>query len=249
MACLTAAGAGGAVCAQTARSGGNANAQLMQQMQQLASERTTLQAENDKLKGELANVTKDRDALKTAQQGLSRRATDAAAALARDSAQRQASDQELTQLKAKMQELIAKFRETIQKLREAESDDSATKQSLTARERELSVCAERNVALYNLDEEVLSRWEKEGVWTRIADKEPFTRIKRTQLENLIDDYRTRAGEQRVAPAHGNGSASTGAVQPAQPQPAPAAQAHPEPPAATPKAAAAPASNGAASTDH
>ncbi len=60
----TALGSMSGALAQTTRSGGGANAQLMQQMQQLASERTSLQAENAKLKKELDDLRKDRDALK-----------------------------------------------------------------------------------------------------------------------------------------------------------------------------------------
>jgi chromosome segregation ATPase len=196
--------------AQTARTGGNANAQLLQQMQQVAAERTTLQAENDKLKGELAEVKKERDALKAGQQIIVQRAQGAAAALAHSNTERAAGDQELTQLKAKMQELVGKFRETLQKFREVEADGSTAKQTLAKREQELAVCVDRNVALYNLDEEVLTRWEKEGVWSRIADKEPFTRIKRTQLENLIDGYRERASEQRISREHTSTPSGAGA---------------------------------------
>ncbi|GAC1660206.1 MAG: hypothetical protein PVS2B3_13230 [Steroidobacteraceae bacterium] len=47
------AAAPGTLSAQTARSGGGASAQLAQQLQQLASERTSLQAENERLKKEL----------------------------------------------------------------------------------------------------------------------------------------------------------------------------------------------------
>jgi chromosome segregation ATPase len=194
------AGFGGFAGAQTARSGGGGNAVLMQQMQQLAAERTTLQAENEKLKTQLAEVTKDRDGLKTAQQGVERRARDASAALAQSNTQRTAVDEELTQTKAKMQELIARFRETIQKLREAETADATDKQALTARERELTVCADRNVALYRLNDEVLTRLDKVGFWSKASMAEPFTKIKRTQNENLVDDYRSRAQEQRLAPA-------------------------------------------------
>jgi Skp family chaperone for outer membrane proteins len=208
-ACLAALVGSGYAWSQTARTGGNANAQVLQQMQQLASERTTLQAENDKLKSQLANVTKDRDALKAAQQALNRRAADATAALAHDAAQRQAADQETTQLKAKMQELIAKFRETIQKLRETEGDDATTKQSLAARERELSVCVDHNVALYHLDDEVLTHLEKQTVWSRVAEAEPFTKIKRIELQNFADEYRTKAGEQ-LLPSSPNASSQQGA---------------------------------------
>jgi DNA repair exonuclease SbcCD ATPase subunit len=204
--CLVALAASSAG-AQTARTGGNASAQLMQQMQQLASERTTLQAENDKLKSQLADIKKDRDALKTAQQGLDRRAKDAAAALAHDTQQREATDQELTQTKAKMQELIAKFRETIQKLRDVETEDHTAQQTLATRDRELAACVDHNVALYQLNGEVLTHFEKESVWSRMASAEPFTQIKRVRNENLIDGYRQRAEEQRVS----SGRAGTAAA--------------------------------------
>jgi chromosome segregation ATPase len=183
--------------AQTARTGGNANAQLMEQMQQLASERTTLQAENERLKSQLADVTKDRDALKSGQQALDRRARDAAAALVHSNAQRDSSDQELTQTRAKMQELIAKFRETIQRMRDVETENTTTKQTLATREHELSVCVDRNVALYHLNDEILTHMDHQGFWSHVAEAEPFTKIKRIQNENLVDDYRARAQDQRV----------------------------------------------------
>jgi chromosome segregation ATPase len=191
--------------AQTARSGGGANVQLLQQLQQLASDRTAMEAENARLKKELEAVKKERDTLKDGQQIVERRAKDASAALAQSSAQRQTTEQELTQLKAKTQELIAKFRETVQSLREAETQNTANKQAVATRDHELQTCIDRNLALYQLNTEVLTRLEKQGVFTRIAEAEPFTRIKRIQLENLIDDYKARAQDQRAGPPTPNPS--------------------------------------------
>jgi chromosome segregation ATPase len=229
--CALLAGSPTAVFSQTARSGGSANAQMVQQMQQLASERTVLQAENDKLKKQLADITKDRDALKTGQQGLERRSRDASAALAQSNSQRASTEQELTQTKAKMQELIARFKETIGQLRTAETEGTTAKQALATRERELSTCVNRNLALYKLNDEVLTHYEKQSAFARMAQIEPFTRIKRTQNENLIDDYRGRAQDQ-VVPA------ASGARPPATPQavaPATATShaAGPEPQVSTP----------------
>ena len=232
--------------AQTARSGGNASAQLMQQMQQVATERTALQGENDKLKAQIASLTKERDGLKAGQQALDKRAKDATAALSRSGAANSATEQELTQTKAKMQDLIGKFRETIQKLREVETQGTAAQQALATRDRELTTCIDRNVALYNLDDEVLKRLEHQGFWTRAAQAEPFTKVKRIELENDIDGYRARAQDQRMspasrpAPASGpagtTGSASPAASLPPAP-PSSAASASPAPAAvATPSAA-------------
>jgi chromosome segregation ATPase len=188
----------GTAHAQTARSGGGANAQLTQQMQQLASERTSLQAENARLKKELDDLRKERDTLKKAQTGLDERAKAAvSAALARGTSQREAQEQELKQTKDKMQELVGKFRETVQALREAETVRAGTKQTLATRDQELRVCVERNLALYKLNGEVLSQLEHPV--SRLARAEPFTRIKRVQLENLVDDYKGRAADQLVKP--------------------------------------------------
>ena len=207
--------ASSAVHAQTARSGSAANAQLqqqMQQMQQLASERTALQSENERMKKELDQVRKERDQLKKGQQAVELRVKSGETALARSAADRETTERELTQTKAKMEELIAKFRETLQTLSQIESDDTTVKQSLARRDADLKSCTEHNVALYKLDDEVLTHFAKQGVFARMAQAEPFTQIKRVQLENLIDDYRARASDQRVgdsqtpsAPKQGNQS--------------------------------------------
>ena len=210
--------------AQTARSGGSASAQLMQQMQQLASERTTLQAENEKLKSQLAAATKDRDALKAGQQTIERRARDSSAALAHSNAQRDATEQELTQLKGKMQELIARFRETVGKLRDTEAESAVSKRTLLAREHELSVCTDHNGALYHLNDEALTRLEKQGFWSRASQQDPFTKIARIRNENFADEY--RAKEQLLPPAAAPSSPAVPAGNPAPaPQSASEAPAH------------------------
>ncbi len=227
---LAAAVANVPAAGQTARTGGNANAQLMEQLQQLASERTTLQAENERLKTQLAEATKDRDALKSGRDALDRRARDASAALAHSNAQRESTDQELTQTRAKMQELIAKFRETVQKMRDVETGEATAKQTLAMRERELSVCVDRNVGLYQLNSEILTHMDQQGIWSRLAQSEPFTKIKRIQNENLVDDYRARAQDQRMRPVRGlSAEPSTTTVNPPQATTAPPAA----PPASTP----------------
>lgn len=210
-----------AATAQVARSGGNANAQLLEQMQQLASERTALQAENERLKGELAGVKKERDSLKAGQQAVERRAQGAATELAHSTAQRQATEQELEQYKAKMQELVGKFRETIQKLREVETEGATAKQTLAVRERDLKACVDHNLALYHLNDEVLTHFDRQGFFSRMAQAEPFTKIKRVRNENLIDDYRSRAQDQLT------------------PSPKPGASEAPAAPATTPAAPQAP----------
>jgi len=199
--------------AQAPRSGGGASAALYQQLQELASERTSLQEENAGLKKQLDDMRKERDALKSAQRGLDARARTSEAELAQSSTQRATLQTQLDRMKSQMQELIAKFRETIQTYRSIEADRNVTKQTLATRERELNVCMGRNGALYKLDEEILDRWDHESVWSRMARTEPFTKLARVRLENLLDDYHARADEQRLTPERLKGAAVPAAPTP------------------------------------
>jgi chromosome segregation ATPase len=187
--------------AQEARSGGGANAQLVQQLQQLGSERTELQAQNAKLQKDLEDLRKERDALKSAQQGLERRvqASDAAAyqAQASVSGQRDANDKEIAKWKNELEQVVEKFRETTQTLQEVETDRNSLKQQLTVTERKVNACIDNNLALYKINVEVLDRLDHQSMWSSMVRAEPFTQIKRTQLDNMVVEYRQRADAQRV----------------------------------------------------
>jgi chromosome segregation ATPase len=184
--------------AQTARKDGGNNAQLMQQMQQLAAERTQLSAENARLKRELDETRKERDTLKGERESNDKKLRSVEGAAARASGDRKQVEDELAQNKERMGELVTKFRETVQTLREVETDRATTKQQLDTRNVDLKSCVDRNAQLYTINDEILKRLDAQGFWTGVAKAEPFTRIKRTQLENLADDYRARAEEARVA---------------------------------------------------
>ncbi len=66
------------------------------------------------------------------------------------------------------------------------------------REQELKVCTDHNSKLYSLNEEVLVKLEQQGFWSALLRQEPFTRLKRTELENLADNYRAAAQDDRVS---------------------------------------------------
>jgi uncharacterized phage infection (PIP) family protein YhgE len=220
---LAALASQGAYC-QAARPGSNANAQLMQQIQQLGSERTRLQAENTQLKKDLEDARKDRDTLKSGQQAVAGRAQSSETALQSSLAQRTATDKELTQTNDKLQQLKSKYQELLQNLQAVETERTTTRQTLTSREQDLTVCIDRNLTLYEASQEAVARLEQHTASTRVSP---------SQLEGLIDDYKGRVpakgtdpssnragpGAPSVAP-HQSPPTTTGARS-ATPQPAPA----------------------------
>jgi colicin import membrane protein len=187
--------------AQKARDGGGAgNAQLAQQLQQLASERTALQNENTKLKAEAESLRKERDKLLQSQGSAEARSRASQAELTRSASDAQRLQSEMEKEKARMQELVTRFRETAGSLREVETDRNSLTQKLQQKDLDIKACTDRNDKLYALNNEVLDSFEKQGVWGAMMRREPFTRLKRNQLENLVDGYRAAAQDQKLPPA-------------------------------------------------
>ena len=188
--------------------GGAANAQLMMQYQQADAERTQLKSDNAKLKKDLDDLKKQLDA-------ATKQAAASKAGVSRDSAQLAAaqaandrSAKDLVDSKAKMQELVGKFRETITQMRGIESERSQLQQQLAESKTAFDRCAERNYSLYQVDNEVLDRYAHEGAFSHMASAEPFTRIKRTEIDNLVLEYKERAEELRMKKAAAGGSAAS-----------------------------------------
>ena len=72
------------------------------------------------------------------------------------------------------------------------SESVILKRKLEDRER-------KNLELFNLGNEILTRYEKFGLGEALAAKEPFTGITRVKLENLVQDYQDKIADQRVKP--------------------------------------------------
>jgi chromosome segregation ATPase len=196
LAAAIALGAGLTAHAQTPRSGGEAQ-KFMQQYQQVSAEKTALQAQVTQLqsdldaaKAALASMKKERDALK-AHQGAP------AAEVAQLTAAKTAAERSLDQYKERMNELVDKFRQVAQNLKETETDRARVHRDLDERSTQFDKCAEDNLQLYEITADVLNRYEHVGLFTRASASEPFTKITRTRIDNLVDDYRSRAQELRV----------------------------------------------------
>jgi chromosome segregation ATPase len=185
--------------AQIQRSGGagGESQKIMQQYQQLAGEKAALQSQSaqmkkdlDEAKSALAAVKKERDALKL-------QVGSAAAAAAQSVAAKQATEKSLDQYKQRMTELVARFKETATNLKDVESDRNKLQNDLKERASAYDKCAEDNLGLFEINADLLDRYEHVGLFTKVSASEPFTKITRTRIENLVDEYRARALELKV----------------------------------------------------
>jgi chromosome segregation ATPase len=158
-----------------------------------------MQAEQARLKRELEELRKERDSLKDGQAAAGQRARASSdAAVARSTRERDALEAELNKTRGSMQELITKFRDMGQTLRDVETERTSLKQAYAARNKELETCAAGNDELYKLNDEVLTYFGDQGFWKRAGNLEPFTRLRRVQLDNIIEQYRYRAEDQKIS---------------------------------------------------
>ena len=181
------------VQAQTQRSGGD-SARVVQQMQQVMAEKSRLQQENDALKKELealkvksSQVAVD---LAKAQQRINQYESETSKQLSLGAEK----DSAIEKSKAQLQDLVVKYREVAQSLKQAERDRDAQSVINANKDKELAGCVDKNAQLYVMGNEFLDRLESQGIWSVIRTKESFIKLGRTQLENLVDDYRDRIAE-------------------------------------------------------
>jgi chromosome segregation ATPase len=177
---------------QSQRSGGGETQKFMQQYQQMAAEKTVLQAQVAQMKkdldaanAELAALKKEREAAK-AHVGIS------PVALAQANSAKEAAERNLEQSKQRMTELVARFRETATSFKEVEADRAQLRKDLAERGSAFDACVVDNMKLYEITGEVLDRYEHMGLFTKVSAAEPFTKITRTRIDNLAEEYRERA---------------------------------------------------------
>jgi chaperonin cofactor prefoldin len=198
--------------AQTARGGGESQ-RIMQQYQQLAAEKTALEAQVvalkhdlDAARTELGTVKKERDALKA-------RSAAAGASVSALTAGKEAAEKSAAQSQERMNELVTHFRETANNLKQVETDREQLRGQLRERSAAFDQCAADNLSLYEINADLLMRYEHVGLFTRVSASEPFTRITRSRIENLVDGYRARALELRARSATSNAGEEAGGTPP------------------------------------
>lgn len=181
------------------RAGGGASAEAAQAamaiqntLRQTTSERDALDEENKKLKKEIENLK-----LQLAKaQSLADASKDA---LGKFQGANSGMVDRINQQNDKMQEIIAKFKETIASMRKMEAERAGLAKRSEEQQKQLEQAKQDNLKMYEISQEVLAAYEKKGVWTSLMQKEPFTQLKRVEIENTIEKYKAEMNKAAVAP--------------------------------------------------
>ena len=196
--------------AQQARDDGGA-ARLQAMVSQLTSEKTQLQAENKDMKAKLDAANADLKKAREQNADVQKRLSQSEAALSQSTAANTRNTEQAAQQRSRMDELVKQFRDTIENLRQTELERNQLKTTLAARESVLTQCVASNDKLLATGNEILDRYESKGCFSSVREKEPFTQVKRVQLQNLVDQYRWQLEDQQLPESVKNAAAAKGAA--------------------------------------
>ena len=155
----------------------------------LEAEKTELQGKFDKLEANFKKLGKDSNADKEA----------AEKTIAELNTKIQQQERDL----AKLQESLAAWKKGHQEVVDAAKKIEAQRLELSARvilsDRKVADHQRKNMELYNLGSEVLSKLEGFGFGSALAAREPFTRNMRVKLETYLQDYGDKLADNKIQP--------------------------------------------------
>jgi uncharacterized coiled-coil protein SlyX len=119
---------------------------------------------------------------------------------------------------ARLTATLGKWKEAYAQVTAVAQAQAAARSALEVRAAELQLKVEdrerKNVELYRLGQELLTRYEKFGLGDALTAREPFVGTTRVKFETLVQDYKDKLDDQMIASA-----AASKAPAPAQPVPA------------------------------
>jgi len=115
--------------------------------------------------------------------------------------------QELETLRKEKAELEAAKLLTETMLAEAQRDLNSNDEQrkelsklLVLRDQSLAACNEKNARLHEYGLDLVKIYERPSLFKEVIRTEPFTQIKRVELENILQGYRDKLDEQQVSTA-------------------------------------------------
>jgi len=195
----------GANAAEVAKRAGGGDAAAMAKfqsmVQQVTGERDALQGElekalaervksDEKQKREIAVLTKTIEGL----ENNSDRSHDT---LTRANEANTTLRERIKEQQERMQKLVEKYKELVENLRMVEADKSAAQTKVADQDRRLNDCSAKNTKLYQVNLELLDRYENKGVWDALLQLEPVTQLKRVEIESVVEEYKDKISQQRV----------------------------------------------------
>jgi chromosome segregation ATPase len=100
-------------------------------------------------------------------------------------------------LQSATQEITKKQAEAMQTLQHKEREIKRLEAELARQTRQGEMCEVKNGQLYQINAELMDKYQSKGVFGALLQAEPFTQLKSVEVENLLQEYRDKLDAQRV----------------------------------------------------
>lgn len=87
--------------------------------------------------------------------------------------------------------------ETTQALKQATADKNNLEVIKSRNEREIGACESKNMALYGLGRSLMERFEHKTCGEILVQSDPFSGLKKVEIENLLEEYRDKLDDQKL----------------------------------------------------
>jgi len=172
--------------------------------QEMASAQTACDDSLQALRADAEKLQKERETLVAENKGLKVKAGTLASSVASLEKKNVSLDARAASLESKLGHLTGRLAKTEADRAALEQKEHQTLQALQEREKDLKAlsqrydqCAEHNARLYTIGDELIRKYRGKGVVTTLLEKEPFTQIKRVELEKLARDYKDKIDQQKL----------------------------------------------------
>ena len=173
------------------------DARVQQAMRNMTTRLRAAETERDSLQAAKVQSDQEKKALTEKFDALTKQATADSKALAASKTHLAEREAENAQLQDSLQKLQLSQTHAVEIVQKTESERAKLAGQVIELQRKLADREMKNLALFKLGNEILTRYERFGLGDALAAKEPFTGIARVKLENLVQDYEDKLADQRV----------------------------------------------------
>ena len=189
------------------------SAHRMQQMvQKIQQEKAELQTQLDQekqaragLETEVKKSVGEANGLKTNLSVANRKVSALTSSLTQVNAEKLAVDTKLQQMQTlldstqkSLSDLTLQYQTAQRDLKVNEQERTKLTTNLNQKEKVLEVCSAKNTKLYAFGLELVKFYDKPSTFQSLLRSEPFTQLKRVELENILQDYNDKIDEQQVS---------------------------------------------------
>lgn len=173
------------------------DARVQQAMRNMTTRLRAAETERDSLQAAKAQSDQEKKVLTEKFDALSKQATADSKALAASETKLAERETESAQLQDSLQKLQLSQTHAVEIAQRTESERAKLAGQVIELQRKLADRETKNLILFKLANEILTRYERFGLGDALAAKEPFTGIARVKLENLVQDYQDKLADQRA----------------------------------------------------